>query len=81
MSSISEEGGCGEDSVPGSEEEETQDATGGIVGGSGRRGRGEEHVVETLVTVTVKDINDNSPVFPNTTMFGYVNENGPSGEY
>ncbi|KAK3860230.1 hypothetical protein Pcinc_033702, partial [Petrolisthes cinctipes] len=35
------------------------------------------HVVETLVTVVVKDINDNSPVFPNSTMFGEVQENGP----
>ncbi|XP_071536735.1 putative neural-cadherin 2 isoform X2 [Panulirus ornatus] len=36
------------------------------------------HVVETVVTVLVKDINDNSPVFPNTTMFGQVQENGPA---
>ncbi|XP_071534252.1 neural-cadherin-like [Panulirus ornatus] len=42
------------------------------------RGRvGRVHVVETVVTITVKDINDNPPLFPNTTMFGEVQENGP----
>nr|XP_045606773.1 putative neural-cadherin 2 [Procambarus clarkii] len=35
------------------------------------------HVAETVVMVVVKDINDNSPVFPNATMFGEVQENGP----
>ncbi|XP_066984935.1 putative neural-cadherin 2 [Macrobrachium rosenbergii] len=35
------------------------------------------HEVEILVTVVVKDINDNAPVFPNVTMFGEVQENGP----
>ncbi|KAG7163819.1 Neural-cadherin-like 11, partial [Homarus americanus] len=35
------------------------------------------HMVEMMVTVMVKDINDNSPVFPNVTMFGEVQENGP----
>ena len=38
------------------------------------------HVVETEVTVVVKDINDNQPTFPNSTMFGEVQENGPIGE-
>ncbi|XP_068222055.1 uncharacterized protein [Palaemon carinicauda] len=35
------------------------------------------HEVEIMVTVVVKDINDNAPVFPNVTMFGEVQENGP----
>lgn len=42
---------------------------------------GRVHLVETVVTLLVKDINDNPPVFPNTTMFGEVQENGPIGEY
>ncbi|XP_042868844.1 putative neural-cadherin 2 [Penaeus japonicus] len=37
------------------------------------------HVAETVVTVLVKDINDNAPVFPNATMFGKVRENGEPG--
>ncbi|XP_042879004.1 neural-cadherin-like, partial [Penaeus japonicus] len=36
------------------------------------------HFAETEVTVLVKDINDNAPVFPNATMFGAVQENGPA---
>ncbi|XP_069945615.1 putative neural-cadherin 2 isoform X3 [Cherax quadricarinatus] len=43
----------------------------------GGDGEGLVHIVETVVTVMVKDINDNPPVFPNTTMFGDVQENGP----
>ncbi|XP_045131274.1 putative neural-cadherin 2 isoform X2 [Portunus trituberculatus] len=39
--------------------------------------REQVHVAETVVTVVVKDINDNAPVFPNATMFGEVQENGP----
>ncbi|KAK8754219.1 hypothetical protein OTU49_014948, partial [Cherax quadricarinatus] len=39
--------------------------------------RDQVHVAETVVTVLVKDINDNAPVFPNTTMYGEVQENGP----
>ena len=39
------------------------------------------HVAETVVTLRLKDVNDNSPVFPNATMFGQVQENGPIGEY
>ncbi|XP_064116011.1 LOW QUALITY PROTEIN: putative neural-cadherin 2 [Macrobrachium nipponense] len=35
------------------------------------------HEVEILVTIVVKDINDNAPIFPNVTMFGEVRENGP----
>ena len=42
--------------------------------------REQVHVAETVVTVLVKDINDNAPVFPNATMFGEVQENGPIGE-
>ena len=49
-------------------------------GGGGSQGS-RVHVVETVVTVVVKDINDNAPVFPNTTMLGHVQENGPTGEY
>ncbi|XP_066957970.1 putative neural-cadherin 2 isoform X2 [Macrobrachium rosenbergii] len=41
------------------------------------RGRSEVHVAETVVTVIVKDINDNAPSFPNATIFGEVQENGP----
>lgn len=35
---------------------------------------------EIVLTVYVKDINDNSPVFPNETMYGDVQENGPVGK-
>ncbi|XP_071513597.1 uncharacterized protein [Panulirus ornatus] len=35
------------------------------------------HVAETVVTVVVKDVNDNAPVFPNVTIYGEVQENGP----
>ena len=38
------------------------------------------HVVETELTIIVKDINDNAPMFPNQTMFGEVQENGPIGK-
>ena len=38
------------------------------------------HVEEAELTIVVKDINDNVPVFPNATMFGDVQENGPIGE-
>lgn len=37
------------------------------------------HVVETSVTIIVKDINDNPPIFPNTTIYAEVQENGPVG--
>ncbi|XP_042205076.1 uncharacterized protein LOC121854466 [Homarus americanus] len=39
--------------------------------------RDQVHVAETVVTVVVKDINDNAPVFPNATIYGEVQENGP----
>ncbi|XP_071513117.1 putative neural-cadherin 2 [Panulirus ornatus] len=39
--------------------------------------RGRVHVAETVVTVVVKDVNDNAPVFPNVTIYGEVQENGP----
>lgn len=42
--------------------------------------RDEVHVAETVVSVVVKDVNDNAPVFPNTTMYGEVQENGPISE-
>ncbi|KAF2364931.1 Cadherin [Trinorchestia longiramus] len=35
------------------------------------------HVVEAEVTIIVKDINDNSPVFPESLIYGDVQENGP----
>ncbi|XP_050721664.1 putative neural-cadherin 2 isoform X2 [Eriocheir sinensis] len=35
-----------------------------------------QHVVRTTVVVVVKDINDNAPAFPNTTIYGRVEENG-----
>ncbi|XP_064115232.1 putative neural-cadherin 2 [Macrobrachium nipponense] len=44
-------------------------------GSGGRIGR--VHLAEAVVTLFVKDINDNPPVFPNATMFGEVQENGP----
>lgn len=49
--------------------------------GNAREGASREkiHVAETVVTVLVKDINDNAPVFPNATMFGKVRENGEPG--
>ncbi|XP_066955765.1 LOW QUALITY PROTEIN: putative neural-cadherin 2 [Macrobrachium rosenbergii] len=44
-------------------------------GSGGRIGR--VHLAEAIVTLFVKDVNDNPPVFPNATMFGEVQENGP----
>ncbi|XP_068212828.1 putative neural-cadherin 2 [Palaemon carinicauda] len=41
----------------------------------GRTGR--VHLVETTVTIIVKDINDNPPIFINGSMFAEVQENGP----
>ncbi|XP_068245433.1 putative neural-cadherin 2 [Palaemon carinicauda] len=43
----------------------------------GLRRRPEVHVAEAVVTVVVKDINDNAPTFPHATIFGEVQENGP----
>ena len=66
------------------EEDECEDVTvigseyDGVEGDGSRRLR--VHVVETEVTVVVKDINDNAPVFPNATMVGHVQENGAAGE-
>ncbi|XP_063874461.1 putative neural-cadherin 2 isoform X1 [Scylla paramamosain] len=48
-------------------------------GGSAGGDEGRVHVAETVVTVVVKDINDNAPVFPNATMVGQVQENVPAG--
>ena len=39
-----------------------------------------QHVVETVLTVVVKDINDNAPLFPNTTIYGQVQENGAASK-
>ncbi|XP_047499098.1 putative neural-cadherin 2 [Penaeus chinensis] len=63
-------GGCEDLSTFGGTQKE-----GGVDGVS--RGGRRVHLVETQVTVLVKDINDNPPVFPNATMFGEVQENGP----
>ena len=51
-----------------------------VLGSSASGGEDRVHVVETVVTVVVKDINDNAPVFPNTTMVGQVQENVAAGE-
>ncbi|XP_045138941.1 putative neural-cadherin 2 isoform X2 [Portunus trituberculatus] len=46
-------------------------------GSEGETGGGRaQHKAETVLTVMVKDINDNAPVFPNTTIYGQVQENG-----
>ncbi|XP_050715995.1 protocadherin-16-like [Eriocheir sinensis] len=42
-------------------------------------GGGRVHVVGTVVTVVVKDINDNAPVFLNDTVVGSVPENAAAG--
>lgn len=39
-----------------------------------------QHVAETVLTVMVKDINDNAPVFPNATIYGQVQENGAASK-
>lgn len=57
--------------------EEPKVLLGTTAGGRTSGGGGRVHVVETVVTVVVKDINDNAPVFPNSTMYGEVQENGP----
>ncbi|XP_045130739.1 neural-cadherin-like isoform X2 [Portunus trituberculatus] len=44
--------------------------------GEGGGGTWRQHMVETVLTVVVKDINDNAPRFPNTTIYGQVQENG-----
>lgn len=48
-------------------------------GGEGHWGK-RVHVTKTTVTVLVKDINDNAPVFPDLTMIGRVRENAAEGE-
>lgn len=49
--------------------------------GWGRTGARRQHVVETMLTVVVKDINDNAPLFSKTTVHGLVQENGPASKY
>ncbi|XP_042206047.1 putative neural-cadherin 2 [Homarus americanus] len=77
LGSFSTDSGCdeGQDSASGNK---TQ-AAGRRLGGGSLNGLGGSrvHVAETVVTVLVKDINDNPPVFPNATMYGEVQENGP----
>lgn len=52
-----------------------------VLRGRSHRRRNKVHVVETVATIVVKDINDNAPIFPNMTVYGEVQENGPIGEY
>ncbi|MPC33149.1 Neural-cadherin [Portunus trituberculatus] len=73
-------GGCGDVSVFGGDRQDYHASRADWVTRGRARG-GRVHLVETVVTLLVKDINDNPPVFPNTTMFGEVQENGPIGEY
>lgn len=65
---------------PGEEKDERRSQGGSKEDRLGPKGR-VVHVVETVLTVHVKDINDNPPVFPNATIFGEVQENGPIGKY
>ena len=51
-----------------------------VMRGHSHHKRGNVHVVETTVTIIVKDINDNAPIFPNATIYGDVQENGPIGK-
>ncbi|XP_063879939.1 putative neural-cadherin 2 isoform X2 [Scylla paramamosain] len=69
-------GGCGDMSVFGGNRQDYHASRADWVTRKRTRG-GRVHLVETVVTLLVKDINDNPPVFPNTTMFGEVQENGP----
>ncbi|KAK4300601.1 hypothetical protein Pmani_027211 [Petrolisthes manimaculis] len=55
------------------EDKDKDRGRGGLHGLGGSR----VHVAETEVTIRLLDRNDNSPVFPNATMFGLVQENGP----
>ncbi|MPC64710.1 hypothetical protein E2C01_058830 [Portunus trituberculatus] len=48
--------------------------------GEGGGGTWRQHMVETVLTVVVKDINDNAPRFPNTTIYGQVQENGAASK-
>ncbi|XP_066952072.1 neural-cadherin-like isoform X1 [Macrobrachium rosenbergii] len=62
------------------DEEECYEApqvSGSVTDEAGNHKENPVHEVEILVTVIVKDINDNAPIFPNVTMFGEVQENGP----
>ncbi|KAK8742325.1 hypothetical protein OTU49_001806, partial [Cherax quadricarinatus] len=74
LGNFSSDSGC-DDAANGNKTE----ATGRRLDGSSLQGvaGSRVHVAETVVTVLVKDINDNPPVFPNATMFGEVQENGP----
>lgn len=56
-------------------------SVGGVVGGLHGLGGSRVHVAGTEVTIRLQDVNDNPPVFPNATMFGLVQENGPIGKY
>ncbi|XP_066988266.1 putative neural-cadherin 2 [Macrobrachium rosenbergii] len=57
--------------------DEASPVGGSVTDGAGNQKEYPAHEVEILVTVIVKDINDNAPIFPNVTMFGEVQENGP----
>lgn len=49
-------------------------------GGGGAVRAWRQHMVETVLTVVVKDINDNAPLFPKDTIYGQVQENGAASE-
>ncbi|XP_069157547.1 putative neural-cadherin 2 isoform X1 [Procambarus clarkii] len=76
LGSFSTDSGCDD---PGSSSSSKAEPTGRRLDGSSVQvvAGSRVHVAETVVMVVVKDINDNSPVFPNATMFGEVQENGP----
>lgn len=44
------------------------------------RATGQVHESEVRVKIIVKDVNDNAPVFVNSTIYGEVQENGPIGK-
>ncbi|XP_064116623.1 putative neural-cadherin 2 [Macrobrachium nipponense] len=56
---------------------EASQVSGSVTDNAGNQKESPVHEVEILVTIVVKDINDNAPIFPNVTMFGEVQENGP----
>lgn len=60
-------------------EEEGEGPAGRRLGGGSLQSLGSSrvHVAETVVTLRLQDVNDNPPVFPNATMYGQVQENGP----
>ncbi|XP_071534217.1 putative neural-cadherin 2 [Panulirus ornatus] len=78
LGSFSSDSGC-DDGEEGASGNNRSEPAGRRLDGGSLHGLGGSrvHVSETVVTLLVKDINDNPPVFPNATMFGHVQENGP----